>query len=339
MKVLLLAGGDSSERSVSLDSGKAVYEALKRLDHIVYAIDAATGKSLLNSDGTFIEYDSIDASKVNTPAKPSSWSLTTSLGSPAFQDIDVVFIALHGGSGEDGMLQCLLELSGKKYTGSNMAASAIAMDKAVSKRLCLSENIKTPEFSIYRLRHQKVDERMVHEIANRFEFPLIVKPNNAGSTIGLSKVNDESQLHNALDKALLESTNVLVEKYISGNEITAAVFDGKPFPLVEIKPKNELYDFEAKYIKGKSDYFVPADINKELTKTIQQAAVKIYNLIGCSGLARVDFILDENNDFHFLEINSLPGMTQLSLAPMAAAAADIGFDQLISDIIKSAIHR
>lgn len=338
MKILLLAGGDSSERTVSLESGQAVYEALKRLDHIVYAIDPLTGKSLLNSDGTFIEYKSEESAKVNIPAK-SSWSLASTLGSPAFQDIDVVFIALHGGSGEDGILQCLLEMSGMKYSGSNMAASAIAMDKAITKRICISENIKTAEFSVYRLRNQNIDDRMVHEIANRFHFPVIVKPNNGGSTIGLSKVDDEAQLHDALDKALLESGNVLVEKYIKGREITAAVFDGKPYPLVEIIPQGELYDFEAKYIKGKSEYITPAKIGEDLTKSIQQAAMKIFNLIGCSGLARVDFILDEKNNFYFLELNSLPGMTELSLAPMAAAEAGISFEHLIADIIKTAMNR
>ena len=134
MKILLLAGGDSSERSVSLESGDAVYNALKQLDHIVYAIDPVTGKTLLNNDGTFITNASDANSKPAVVTKSSSWSLATNLGSPAFQDIDVVFIALHGGSGEDGRLQCLLELSGKKYTGSNMAASAIAMDKAIAKK-------------------------------------------------------------------------------------------------------------------------------------------------------------------------------------------------------------
>lgn len=339
MKVLLLAGGDSSERSVSLGSGKAVYEALSRLGHKVYAIDPSTGRSLLASDGTFVEYKA-NGSATTTPApKSKTWSLATALGSPGFTDIDVVFITLHGGSGENGKIQCLLDLAGKSYTGSNMAASAIAMDKAVAKRLCITEGIKTPDWALYRLRGRKIDERLLHEIGHRFHFPVIVKPNDGGSTIGLSKVDSEAELPVALEKGVGESSDVLVEEYVQGREITASVLDGKPLPLVEIKPKNELYDFEAKYTPGKSDYIVPAPIDDELSESIQRAAVKIYSVVGATGLVRVDFILDENNDYYFLELNTLPGMTELSLAPMAASAVGIGFDDLIAKLIESALHR
>ncbi len=253
MKILLLAGGDSSERAVSLDSGKAVFQALNRLGHKVYAIDASTGRSLLSSDGSFIEHKTDSAARTVPVPKSKTWSLANAIGSPGFTDIEMVFIALHGGSGENGKIQCLLDLAGKKYTGSNMAASAIAMDKAVAKRLCTSENIVTPDWAIYRIRGGKIDDRLIHEICQRFQYPLIVKPNDGGSTIGLSKVDSEEQLLEALEKSLKESRDILVEEYIEGREITAAILDGKALPLVEIRPANELYDYEAKYTKGKSN--------------------------------------------------------------------------------------
>ncbi|UCG60302.1 MAG: D-alanine--D-alanine ligase [Candidatus Zixiibacteriota bacterium] len=339
MKVLLLAGGDSSERSVSLNSGKAVYDTLQRLGHKVYAIDPSTGRSLLTSDGAFVELKAEATSKSLPTPVSKTWSLATALGSPGFTDIDVVFITLHGGSGENGKIQCLLDLAGKKYTGSNMAASAIAMDKAVAKRLCVSEDIRTPDWALYRIRGKKIDDRLLHEISHRFEFPIIVKPNDGGSTIGLSKVDSEKELPEALEKGVAESSDILVEEYILGREITAAVLDGRSLPLVEIRPENELYDFEAKYTKGKSDYIVPAEIDDAVARSIQQAAVKICSIVGATGLVRVDFILDAKNEFYFLELNTLPGMTELSLAPMAASAVGIGFDQLIAKLIESALHR
>lgn len=336
---MLLAGGDSSERTVSLESGEAIYETLNRLGHVVYVIDPSTGKSLLTRNGSFVEYKAKNSHKAPVSTKSSLWPLSYALGSAGFRDIDLVFISLHGGAGENGTLQCLLELAGKKYTGSSMSASAIAMDKAIAKRLCASENISTPDWGLYQLSHNQVDDRLCEEITNRFTFPIIVKPNDSGSTIGLSKVCHQGELHGALQVALKESSNILVERYISGREITAAVLDGKALPLVEIKPKNELYDYEAKYTKGKSKYFVPADIKESAGRAIQQAAVRIYKVIGASGLARVDVILDENEGFYFLELNTLPGMTQLSLAPMAAAAAGIDFDNLISRLIEVALNR
>ncbi|KAA3633806.1 MAG: ATP-grasp domain-containing protein, partial [Calditrichaeota bacterium] len=288
MKVLVLAGGDSNERTVSLSSGKAVFDALKRLGHIAYALDPSSGKSLLGSDGSFIEFKKDDSGRAAAPTKSSGWSLAKTLGSPAFQDIEIVFITLHGGSGENGKLQCLLEIAGKKHTGSDMAASAIAMDKATSKRLCVSEKIKTPKFEVYHISNKDITDELLAPILKKFKFPFIVKPNDGGSTLGLSKVDSESELVRAIEKAASESTHVIIEEFIAGREITAAVLQGKKLPLVEIVPNSGLYDYEAKYTKGSSEYFVPADISEELTEAIQEAAVKIYNIIGCSGLARAD---------------------------------------------------
>jgi D-alanine-D-alanine ligase len=339
MKVLILAGGASNEREVSLTSGKAVLEALQRLGHEVQTIDPATGKSLLGSDGRFITSAASDSTQEVIATKANSPALTKALSSSRFEDVDVVFVALHGGTGENGAIQCLLELAGKAYTGSDMTASAVAMDKAITKRLFAFAKIPTPDWELYRLALSDIDDRLVDKINRRFSFPIIVKPNDSGSTIGLSKVEKEEGLRPALHTAIKESRNVLIEKYIPGRELTAAVLEGQALPVVEIKAAGGLYDYEAKYTKGKSEYIVPADVKPEIGKSIQDAATKAYDVIGASGLVRVDFILADSGEFYCLEVNTIPGMTSLSLAPMAAKAMGIGFDELISRIVTSAISR
>jgi len=339
MKVLLLAGGASNEREVSLTSGEAVFEALQRLGHEVRAIDPANGKSLLGSDGRFITAGASDSTQEVVVTKANSPALVKALSSSRFEDVDVVFVALHGGAGENGAIQCLLELAGKAYTGSSMTASAVAMDKAITKRLFATAKIPTPDWKLYRLVSSEVDDPLVEKIRNRFSFPIIVKPNDSGSTIGLSKVDNKADLLPALRMATRESCNVLIEKYIPGRELTVAVLDDQALPVVEIKAAGGLYDYEAKYTKGKSEYIVPADVEPEISKSIQEAATKAYNIIRASGLVRIDFILADSGEFYCLEVNTLPGMTSLSLAPMAAQAVGIGFDDLISRLIASALDR
>jgi len=337
LKILLLAGGGSGEHEVSLTSGKAVYDALLRLGHTVRAIDPATGKSLLGNDGAFIAL-STDASAVD-PTGLVPLTLAGALESPDLRDVDIVFVALHGGAGENGSIQNLLELSGVKFTGSNMTASAVAMDKAIAKRLFESQGILTPAWALYRLPTGHIDDALCGEITDRFSFPIIVKPNDSGSTIGLSKVDSVDDLPAALEKVLSHSRNILVETYIPGREVTVAILDGRAFPVVEIKPANGLYDYEAKYTKGKSEYIVPAEIPAATATRLQETAGRVFDIIGASGLARVDFILAEDGRFYCLELNTVPGMTNLSLAPMAAGAAGIEFDRLMSMVIDSGIRR
>ena len=339
MKVLLLAGGASNEREVSLTSGEAVLEALQRLGHEVQVIDPANGKSLLGSDGKFITSGASDSTQEVVVTKTYSPALAKALSSSRFEDVDVVFVALHGGTGENGAIQCLLELAGKAYTGSDMTASAVAMDKAITKRLFASAKIPTPDWELYRLASSDIDDPLVEKISRRFSFPVIVKPNDSGSTIGLSKVDNKASLRPALLAAVKESRNVLIEKYIPGRELTVAVLDSQALPVVEIKAAGGLYDYEAKYTKGKSEYVVPADVDTKTSKSIQEAAAKAYDIIGAVGLVRVDFILADSGEFYCLEVNTVPGMTSLSLAPMAAQAAGIGFDELISRIVTLAISR
>ncbi|MEW5993658.1 MAG: D-alanine--D-alanine ligase [Candidatus Zixiibacteriota bacterium] len=343
MKVLLLAGGTSNERDVSLTSGKAVCEALSRGGHDVVALDPADGGSLLDAEGQYVQLPSSNSSKEVVLEGATVPALATALGRKDLRDVDVVFIALHGGSGENGVIQCLLELAGLPYTGSNMTASAVAMNKAMAKRLFTYAGIPTPEWILCsRVEKQQIDQ-VARMIAGKFSLPVIVKPNDGGSTIGLTRVVSEDQLPQALARAQQESQDILIEQYIPGRELTVAVLeendDARTLPVVEIKPKSGLYDYEAKYTKGKSDYICPADLDAKIARKMQATAKKAYEVIGCTGLVRVDFILAEDFTFYCLEVNTIPGMTSLSLAPMAAKAAGIDFDELIARLLHAALKR
>ena len=338
MKVLLLAGGDSGEREVSLDSGAAIYDSLKRLGHTVYAIDPASGKSLLTSDGKFLTGPSTAGATAAAPVQRGAMALAKTLVTSAFDDIKVVFLALHGGTGENGSIQNLLELAGMPFTGSDMTGSTVAMHKEMSKRLFKSEGINTPKWKTFRVKDNGISRDIVNEISSFFEFPVIVKPNDSGSTLGLSRVEKREELADAFQKTLKESKIVLVEEYISGRELTVPVLDNRVFPVIEIIPESGLYDYEAKYTKGRSQYVVPAEISNKLSDKMKSTAKQVYDILGAAGLARIDFILAKGNKYHCLELNTLPGMTELSLAPMAAQAEGVSFDQLIELLIKSALE-
>ncbi|MFZ5981814.1 MAG: D-alanine--D-alanine ligase family protein [Candidatus Zixiibacteriota bacterium] len=338
MKVLLLAGGDSSERDVSLNSGAAVFEALKKLGHEVIALDPATNRSLLDKKGVNYIADKSFKQETLSLERDKTTALTT-FTEPSLNDVEVVFIGLHGGAGENGTIQNLLDLAGKKYTGSNMTASAVAMNKTLAKRLFVSENIRTPRWMLCRLKDGALDNNTVASVDNLFDYPLIVKPNDGGSTIGLTKVTRKEDLLEGLKRAAAESREILVEEFIPGRELTVAVFDGRAFPVVEIRPKSGLYDYEAKYTKGKSEYIAPAPIDNDLSAQIRETAEKAYDIIGASGAARIDFILDNTGAFYCLELNTLPGMTSLSLVPMAAKCEGIDFTRLIEMMLDSALKK
>lgn len=338
MKILVLAGGNSNERAVSLDSGAAICQALERLGHKVQAIDPAGGQALICADGQLGSADNVSCEDSPVVQDQSFTVLTSGLAND-YADADLVFIGLHGGGGEDGSIQNLLDLAGKKYTGSGRIASAVAMDKAMSKRIMSSVEVSTPRWKLLRVGQSDEFEQWSSEIADEFGMPLIVKPNDGGSTIGLTRVDDPADLTNALRLAAEQSDKILVEAFVSGRELTVSVLDGKAYPVVEIKPLGGLYDYEAKYTKGKSEYVAPAVVDSGLAGKMQREALQIYDAIGCSGLARVDFVLDESDRLFCLEINTLPGMTALSLAPMALGCESISFDQLISMIIDSALRK
>jgi D-alanine-D-alanine ligase len=301
VKVLVLAGGDSNEREVSLNSGAAICRALIRLGHEVRALDPGTGQPLIDSSGRLLLEGG--QAPYDTPAivAPEPAALVTAI-SNQYGDADVVFLALHGGRGENGSIQNLLELAGKKYTGSNMTASAVAMDKALSKRVMASIGVPTPEWGLYRLTGEFDPDAIAADVKERFEMPLILKPNDGGSTIGLVKVTEAVKLPDAVRQCAEHTREILVERYVAGRELTVSVFDGRAYPVVEIKAKSGLYDYEAKYTKGKSEYFAPADIPPEMSSNLQDAAVRLVDAIGCTGLVRVDFMADHQGRFFCLEL-------------------------------------
>ncbi len=303
-KVIILTGGFSEEREVSLVSSREIEKALQAEGFHTRQID------------------------------PSDFAECCEMISAirAF-DTDVVFIGLHGGDGEDGRVQGMLSLAGIPYTGSDWKASAIAMDKNVSMQLAQAIDIEVPEYICI----SSEDDFNGWDV-EIFGYPFVVKPNQSGSSVGVTIVEDESQIEDALRLAFRYGREVIVQRYIKGDEITATILGDEALPLVRILPNKGFYDYTNKYTKGNTLYEVPAKIPEETRARIQADALRIYQLMGCSGYARVDFRYDGETSF-FLEVNTLPGMTPLSLTPMAAKEAGYSFGGLLKKIIDIAVVR
>lgn len=321
MKIAVLMGGVSSEREVSLASGREVARALSGAGHQVVEIDVK---------------DELEPSH----SSPSSGNNKALIGFVSNLDIassDVVFIVLHGGAGENGTLQAILDLMGTTYTGSGMLASALAMDKVLSKRIFDHVGIPTPAWRNV----QDADARRVEAaISELGGLPVVTKPRNQGSTIGINIVQNEAQIVPAVDCARTYSRDVLVEKYIAGREITVGVLGERALPVIEVAPEKGFYNYECKYTRGKSKYIVPAKVSQSKGLEAQELALRAYRILGCQDFARVDFRLSHEGEFHCLEVNTIPGMTGTSLVPMAARASGIPFPQLLEEICRLALsHR
>lgn len=327
MKIVLLAGGSSPEREISLRSGKAIYKALLELDHKVELIDPALGKNQPKSEEEFFNPE-LNKDKISTHNYLDAFKLE------AFIDVDLVFIALHGKWGEDGTVQSVLDLMNVRYTGSGVLASSIGIDKNLTKVIVKHYDIKTPDWKLI----SKKDKENLYSAVNEVGFPCIFKPNDQGSTIGFSLIQDLNEIETAFEEALKYSDYVLIERYIKGREITVSILGQEALPIIEVKPKHQLYDYECKYTKGMTQYICPAEIQEELAKEIQKQAIVAFNACKGEVFGRVDFILDENNIPYFLEINTIPGMTDLSLVPMAAKAVGISFNELIKKIIELSLE-
>ena len=243
--------------------------------------------------------------------------------------VDLVFLGLHGDIGENGTIQGFLEALGIIYTGSGPLSSAICMDKNISKIIAANNNILTPKWKLY----NNINDN------DEFKYPLVVKPNGEGSTVGLRIVHNEEELKPALEHAFNYDTSVLVEEYIEGRELTVMVLDGKAYPVCEIIPSHELYDFDCKYTAGMSKYICPAKIGIELTDNIRQVSENLFDLFKCENYSRADFRMDSQNKFWFLEMNKLPVMTDTSLVPMSALAAGLSFNDLINNIVMQAWNK
>jgi len=342
LNIVILAGGESTEREVSLNSARAVTESLARSGHRVRVVDTLTGRYLTDHSGVFLPLEgSLGADSSGKTTMTPQVIMPESVRELIRLDdggVDVVFNALHGGLGENGGIQALLDIMRLPYTGSPMAASAIAMNKDIAKRVMRSLGIPTAGWRRYDASATSFDE-VVADLARReISLPFIVKPTDGGSTVGLTLVENEAQIAGAVRAAFDVSDSLIVEKYLAGREITIAVLDGRALPPVEIKPTHKLYDYACKYTKGKSRYFCPADVDGAIAARLSDDAVRFYNTIGCRGYARVDFIVASADNYICLELNTLPGMTSLSLFPMAARAAGVEFDELLERLCYLALE-
>jgi D-alanine-D-alanine ligase len=293
-KIAVLKGGMSAERDISLVTGASVAKALRASGHDVTEIDVGA-----------------DLPAQLEKAAPRS-----------------VFIALHGRWGEDGTVQGLLEIMGIPYTGSGVTASALAMDKVLSKVVFTAYGVPTPEFQVLKPGESAADVKL--------SAPLVAKPPREGSTIGIAIAKCEEEIAGAIHVARAHAKTILIEKFIRGRELTVAVLDGKPLPIVEITPESGFYDYESKYTPGRTRYTCPAKLDAETAGKVSEAGRRAYEVLGCSGAARVDVLLDSNDNPWVLEVNTIPGMTPTSLLPKAAAAAGIDFETLVDRIVKEA---
>lgn len=346
MNIILITGGPSAEREVSIASSKSIVKALRDLGHNVKVVDPINGDLNINEDEIFksgVKKESPSLELLNEIHKVSDRKILDCINSSIFDNIDLAFLGVHGKFGEDGKIQTLLELRGIRYTGSNVFSSALAMDKDVSKIILNSAGIKTPDWIVLRKSSGEQDLKKINaNILNSIGYPCVVKPNDEGSTVGLSIVQpdvEDIQLGSSISLAFNYSDKVLIEKYIKGRELTVPVIGTETFPVIEIRPKDGFYDYEHKYTKGMTEYFCPADIPADIENKAREDALKAHRILGCSVYSRIDFILDENNDLYCLEVNTLPGMTETSLVPKSAAAMGMSFNQLIEKLIELSLQK
>jgi len=334
MKITVLLGGDSAERDVSLASGAGVIRALRARAHEVHAVDPARPVGANVEAFAKIGERPPDSLAALPPERAFEW-----LHSAPVLASDVVFVALHGGRGEDGTVQALLDAAGLRYTGSGVLGSAVAMNKDRSKALFREAGVQTAPHILVDASGGVDCGRARAEVERRLGFPVVVKPNCQGSSVGFSFVPDGSGLAHALDTAARYDTGIVVERYIPGREITAAILGEEALPLVEIIPEGGFYDYKRKYQKGKSRYVAPAELAAASAERIRREAVLAYRALCCRDYARVDFRLADDGEPYCLEVNTLPGMTELSLVPMAARAVGISFEELVERISAMALSR
>ena len=310
-------GGISAEREISLRSGTAIYSALKGSGYNAVAIDV--GPDICNV--------------LNR------------------EEIEVVFLALHGGQGENGSIQGMLEVLGIPYTGSGVLASALAMDKEASKKIFLYHNIPVPPFVVIRRSAISDQQSPPHPPLSKgghrgggnskpiidFPFPWVVKPATEGSSVGVSIVRDETDLEQALETSYSHGSRVIVEKYIEGKEVHIGILNGRVLGGVEVRPSLEFYNYEAKYTAGRTEYILPPEIDSKAYEMAKAAAISAHIALGCKGATRVDLMVDTEGNPYVLEVNTIPGMTEMSLLPKIASLAGFDFPALIGEIIRGVI--
>jgi D-alanine-D-alanine ligase len=331
MRIAVLFGGTSEERDVSVASGAQVVRALTGLGHTVIAVDTARGvlpahehARLLSAGVAAVE------PAADTLAQLSGGSSSLVARASDLRDVDVVFVALHGGSGEDGTLQALLDLAGIPYTGSGHLGSAFAMDKDVSKRLFRAADVPTPDWLMA--------PTTAAVATATLGLPVVVKPNKQGSTVGLTVVRDGQDLDAAISVAAQYDDEVMVERFVAGRELTVGILEGSPLAVGEITPRfSAVFDYASKYQPGGAEDVFPADLPVETTRLVQRLGLQAHRAVKAGPYSRVDFRLDADQQPWCLEVNTVPGMTSTSLLPQSAAAVGIPFPELCDRICRAAV--
>jgi D-alanine-D-alanine ligase len=298
-RIGVLMGGESAEREVSLRSGAAAYNALKCLGYNVVSIDAG----------------------------PDLCNLLVK------EKIEMAFLALHGGYGEDGSIQGMLEVLGIPYTGSGVLASALAMDKEASKKIFLYHKIAVPPFSVL---DKQASEILPSQVPS-FSLPWVIKPATEGSSVGVNIVRDQYDLHKALEQAHSYGSRIIIEKFIAGKEVHIGILNDKVLGGVEVRPSLEFYSYEAKYTAGLTEYVLPPEIAEEVYERAKTTALSAHVALGCGGATRVDLLIDGEGNPYVLEVNTIPGMTETSLLPKIAKLAGFDFPGLIEEILRGVI--
>lgn len=331
MKIAVLFGGTSAEREVSIASGTQIAQALREAGHEVIAVD--TAKGILGADE---ERRLLAAGVEAAPPAPGAEDLVETgdlaaltRGAP-FAGTAVAFLALHGGAGEDGRLQALLDLAGLPYTGSGHIGSALAMDKDVSKHLFRAAGVPTPDWLMAPVDAARVEAEL--------GFPVVVKPSKQGSTVGLMLVRSRDELEAAIEEAYRHDDEVMLERFVAGRELTVPILGDEALPVGEIIPKNEIFDYECKYQPGMAEEIFPADLPADLAERVRALGLRAHRALKLRGYSRVDFRLDDGGTAWCLEANTAPGMSAMSLFPKAARAIGMEFPELCDRICRLALE-
>jgi D-alanine-D-alanine ligase len=333
MRVTVLTGGTSSERDVALASAVQVIPALRSRGHEVAVVDTARGYIPESDETTLL------SGVVGTEPPPISQLQALERGLllsglanlAAVRDADVLFLALHGGRGEDGTIQTLLEMVGVPYTGSGRLGSAMAMDKDISKRLFQAAGVPTAPWVMAPAARARIERE--------FGWPVVIKPSKQGSTVGLTVVKEGSQYEPAVALARQYDDEVMIEQFVPGRELTIGVLEGRPLAVGEIIPRHEIFDYECKYTPGMSQEIFPADLPDSITEDCRRLGLLAHEALKLGGYSRIDFRLTPEGELFCLEVNTLPGMTATSLLPQSARAVGIEFPDLCEQICRAARHR
>ena len=342
MKIVVLAGGTSTERAISIISGTGICKALRQKGHQAILADVFCGVENVDWENPFPEEYDVDAAsaymsgfddKIETMKKERRSFFGENI-LKLCEMADIVFLGLHGSNGEDGRLQATFDLMGIRYTGTGYLSSAMAMDKGITKQMFMMNHVPTPRGV------SMVKSQMTTELkALGMEFPVVVKTCCGGSSVGVYIVNDQKEYEEALGDASQYQDDIVVEEYIKGREFSVAVVDDKAYPVIEIAPLQGFYDYKNKYQAGSTVETCPAEISPELTAKMQENAVKAARALGLTGYSRLDFMMKENGDMYCLEANTLPGMTPTSLIPQEAKVLGMDYPTLCEELIRISLKK